>query len=94
MRTLNGALRPLQCSLVAGMLISLVFTIGCATPVGVKKLDPKTVQRTLTANVLTSGRVSPFTAQILNRFGRAEEFHHNPVQVIAGIHGGLQAGRE
>jgi hypothetical protein len=71
MRTFNGALRPLQCSLVAGTLISLLFTTGCATPVGVNKLDPKTVQRTLTANVLTSGRASPFTAQILTRFGRA-----------------------
>ena len=76
-------------NLIAGMLISLVFTTGCATPVGVKKLDPKTVQRTLTANVLTNGSLSPFTAQILNRFGLAEEFHHNPAQVIAKTHKGL-----
>jgi uncharacterized lipoprotein YajG len=63
-------------TLVTGLLISIIFFTGCATPVGVRKLDPKTVQRTLTANVLTNGTVSPFTAQILNRFGLAEEFHH------------------
>jgi len=61
-------------SFVTGLLIILVFITGCATPVGVKKLDPKAVQRTLTANVLTNGSLSPFTAQILNRFGLAEEF--------------------
>ena len=79
----------MQFSLVAGLLISLVFTTGCATPVGVKKLDPKIVQRTLTANVLTNGTVSPFTAQILNRFGLWDEFQHEPAQVIAKIHSGL-----
>jgi pimeloyl-ACP methyl ester carboxylesterase len=79
----------MQFILVTGMLISLVFTTGCATPVGVKKLDPKAVQRTLTANVLTSDTVSPFTAQILNRFGLAEEFQHEPEKVISKIHSGL-----
>jgi len=39
MRTLNGALRPLQCSLVAGMLISLLLTAGCAG------IGPQTVSR-------------------------------------------------
>ena len=39
MRTCNGALRPLQCSLVAGMLISLLFTAGCAG------IGPQTVSR-------------------------------------------------
>jgi pimeloyl-ACP methyl ester carboxylesterase len=57
--------------------------------VGVKRLDPKTVQRTLTANVLTNGSLSPFTAQILNRFGMQEEFKHQPAEVIAKIHKGL-----
>ena len=51
-----------------------LFTTGCASPVGVKKLDPKTVQRTLTANVLTDVTVSPFTAQILNSFGLGRNF--------------------
>jgi len=80
---------PMRFALVTGLLIILAIITGCATPVGVRNLDPKTVQRTLTANVLSKGRLSPFTAQILNRFGLAEAFHHKPAQVIATIHHGL-----
>jgi pimeloyl-ACP methyl ester carboxylesterase len=79
-------------TLVAVLLISIFFFTGCATPVGVTQLDPKTVQRTLTANVLSNGKVSPFTGQILNRLGLSEEFQHEPEKVIAGIHGGLDGG--
>ena len=76
MRTLTATQRPVRLTFVPALLVILGIITGCATPVGVTKLDPKTVQRTLTANVLTSGTVSPFTAQILNRFGLREEFQH------------------
>ena len=76
--------------LVIGFLFfSMALAWGCATPVGVKKLDPKTVQLTLTANVLTSGTVSPFTAQILNRFGLLKESQQHSAKVIAQMHKGL-----
>jgi pimeloyl-ACP methyl ester carboxylesterase len=88
-RALTIDQNSIRFAFVTGLLIILVFITGCATPVGVKKLDPKAVQRTLTANVLTNGSLSPFTAQILNRFGLAEEFQHQPAQVIAKIHKGL-----
>jgi len=88
-RALTIDQNPIRFTFFTVLLILLVFITGCATPVGVKQLDPKAVQRTLTANVLTNGSLSPFTAQILNRFGLAEEFQHQPAQVIAKIHKGL-----
>ena len=94
MRTLTETQRLASFPFGIALLIILAIIAGCATPVGVKKLDPKTVQRTLTANVLTNGTVSPFTAQILNRFGLAEEFQHQPAQVIAKIHKGLSGVSE
>ena len=88
-RLLMPALPSMRSAVVAALLTIFVFIAGCATPVGVTKLDPKDVQRTLTANVLTNDTVSPFTAQILNRFGLAEEFQHHPAEVIAKLHKGL-----
>ena len=60
--------------LPAALLVALtLLAAGCATPVGVRYLDPKQVQRTLTANVLASDEVSAPTAQIFNRAGLGGE---------------------
>ena len=89
-KTLSGSYRfglLLACLLVStSLLIS-----GCAssTPIGVRKLDPQKVQRQLTANVLTTGRLSAPSEQSLNRFGLASEFKCKPEKVIATIHEGL-----
>ena len=89
-KTTTGAypLRPL----LACLLFSALYLIsGCAssTPVGVRKLDPHRVQRQLTANVLTTGKLSAPSEHILNRFGLASEFKRKPKKVILEIHGGL-----
>jgi len=89
MKTIKSKQNVLSCVPVTFLLIGIFFFLSCATPVGVTKLDPKTVQRTLTANVLSNGNVSPFTCQILNRFGLWEEFQHEPEKVLARIHVGL-----
>jgi pimeloyl-ACP methyl ester carboxylesterase len=89
MRTFKAIQKPRRFAFVTGLLIILVFITGCATPVGVRKLDPKAVQRTLTANVLSTGKLSAPSVQVLNRFGLVDEFHHHPVQVIAKLHAGL-----
>lgn len=82
-------------SLSARMVISLwllVFTLavgGCATPVGVRQLDPKQVQRNLTANILSSDNLSSSTQQIINRANLAERFRSDPPGVIAELHKSL-----
>ena len=92
--------RSKQVSFQVGFLPAMaVFAVailaaGCATPVGVRHLDPKEVQRTLTANVLSSDEVSAPTAQILNRAGLEEKFRSKPAEVLASLHQGLPTASE
>ena len=72
--------------LVSGLLL---MTAGCATPVGVRRLDPEAGNRTLTTSVLSGGALSASTTQILNRSGLAQQFQKNPAAVIAALHRGL-----
>lgn len=62
---------------------------GCATPVGVRHLDPKEVQRNLTANILSSEEFSAPTMQILNRAGLVERFKKDPAEVLVSLHRSL-----
>ena len=62
----------------AALLVVLVLLGGCATPVGVGRLDVQESYRKLTANVLTHSSLSAPTMQILNRNGLAERFKEAP----------------
>ncbi len=92
--------RSKQVSFQVGLLPAVaVFAVailaaGCATPVGVRYLDPKQVQRTLTTNVLSSDEVSAPTAHILHRAGLRERFHSEPEEVLAKLHQGLPTANE
>lgn len=89
--------RPCRCACpikVAVLVAILSSLVGCATPVGVRYLDPKQVQRTLTASVLSSDEVSAPTAQILNRAGLGERFRSHPAEVLATLHQGLPTATE
>ena len=47
---------------------ALCAAVGCrSAPVDVERADPKSVHRELTANVLSTGRPSPRTMQLLER---------------------------
>ena len=72
----------------------LLFLSGCATPVGVKHLDPKQVQRNLTTNILSSDELSASTQQILNRANLTERFRSRPAEVLAELHKGLPTASE
>jgi pimeloyl-ACP methyl ester carboxylesterase len=62
--------------------------------VGVRHLDPKEVQLTLTANVLSSDTLSAPTLQILNRAGLTDRFKSDPEEVLAALHVGLPTAGE
>jgi pimeloyl-ACP methyl ester carboxylesterase len=81
-------------AMVLAALALVLVTGGCATPVGVRYLDAKQVQRTLTANVLSSDDVSAPTAQILNRAGLGKKFQSEPAEVLAMLHRGLPTASE
>lgn len=72
----------------------LLLAWGCATPVGVRYLDPREVQQTLTANVLSSETISAPTTQILNRAGLKERFRSDPEEVLRTLHRGLPTAGE
>ncbi len=67
---------------------------GCATPVGIGRLDAQESYRKLTGNVLTHSSLSAPTMQILNRNGLTEKFDREPEAVIARIHKGVSTENE
>jgi len=76
------------------LVLFVMFLGGCATPVGIRQLDPKQVQRNLTASILSSDELSSYTRQILNRADLSEKFRKQPAEVLAQLHTGLPTASE
>jgi pimeloyl-ACP methyl ester carboxylesterase len=74
----------------ASVLLAATLVVACASPVGVRREDPEEVHRELTANVLTAGRPSDRSLQLLDRFGLRERFAKEPEAVLAELHAGIQ----
>jgi len=70
-------------------LIAVLVLSGCATPVGVRRLDSKEANRKLTESVLAGESLSTPTLQVLNRSGLAEMYQDKPADAIAAIHRGI-----
>ena len=76
----------------AGLTIALVIALaacGCATPVGVKRVDEQAAYRQLTSNALSSGKPSAYSTQLLERTALAERFDKDPEATLAILHSGL-----
>jgi len=71
-------------SLIAALVLS-----GCATPVGVRRLDSKEANRKLTESVLAGENLSAPTLQVLNRSGLTEMYRDKPADAIAALHSGM-----
>ena len=67
----------------------LLFSSGCATPVGVKRLDEQAAHRELNANVLSTGKPSDYSTQILERSALTDRFKSDPQTVLAELNSGL-----
>lgn len=83
---LAGSLRP--------MVAVLLAMAGCATPIGVHRVEPRDVYRTLTASALTTEEPSAGTAQVLLRLDLAGAWHERPEAVLAELHAGLGGAEE
>jgi pimeloyl-ACP methyl ester carboxylesterase len=68
------------------LLVALALLVGCATPVGVRRVDERTVQRTLTSNVLSTGEPSVASRQVLQTLGLYQGFQNDPEQTLAQLH--------
>lgn len=71
------------------LAIVAVFANGCATPVGVKRLDEQAAHRELNANILSAGKPSDYSTQLLQRTALSERFKSDPEFVLAELNSGL-----
>jgi pimeloyl-ACP methyl ester carboxylesterase len=76
------------------MFLTAVVSAGCATPVGVRRMDSQEAHKSLAVSVFAGEKLSAATVQILNRSGLTEKFSDEPAEVIAVIHRGLPTARE
>jgi pimeloyl-ACP methyl ester carboxylesterase len=68
----------------------LVFVIGaCATPIGVRYVEPQVAHHSLTANVLSAERPSSFTSRELINLNLYQRFEDEPEIALAEMHAGL-----
>ena len=88
---LGRAPRPSATAVAA--VCGLAFVLGCATAVRTERADPQQVQRDLTRNVLSSGRLSAPSEQALNRFALRDDFTKEPEAVLAELHAQLALTR-
>ena len=69
-------------------LIALVAT-GCATPVGVSRIDEQAAYRSLGANVLSTGKPSSYSTELLQRQALIDRYREQPELVIGELYSGL-----
>ena len=68
------------------------FLAACSAPVTVERVDPRTVHRELTANVLTVGEESGASRIVLDRWDLTERFESDPEGALAQLHAAVTAG--
>jgi pimeloyl-ACP methyl ester carboxylesterase len=72
--------------LVLCCIIWLLLAAGCATPVGVERVDAVTAQHQLTANAITADELSPAARNVLRRWVLSERYDDDPAGAIAALH--------
>jgi pimeloyl-ACP methyl ester carboxylesterase len=84
--------RPLPPGIVLIAAAALLcLAVGCATPIGVSYVDRRVAYQSLTSNVLSTERISSFSARELINFNLYQEFKDNPQKALADLHSGLAA---
>jgi pimeloyl-ACP methyl ester carboxylesterase len=74
---------------IVWVAIIFLLTNGCATPVGVERVDEQAAHRELNANILSSDKPSEYSTQLLERDGLAELFHDDRQRALAELNSGL-----
>jgi Putative serine esterase (DUF676) len=78
-------------ALWCGFSILICLLSACATPIGVNHVDRRVAYQSLTANVLSTEKMSSFSARELINFNLYQEFEDNPQKALADLHSGLAA---
>lgn len=69
-----------------GLLFLSALSAGCSTPVGVMRVDAQQAHRSLTANVLSAGRASDWSKQVLHRNALFDRYQEDPFNTLAALH--------
>jgi pimeloyl-ACP methyl ester carboxylesterase len=72
-----------------GLTVIALLASACATPVGVTRLDEQAAHRELNTNILSVGKPSDYSTQILERNALGERFKNDPEFVLAELNSGL-----
>ena len=84
--------RPVRVLALAGLAL---LAWGCATPVGVTRIDPQAAHRLHAESALSAGRPSEPSKVVLRRLGLLDRFEEEPDTVLAELHRALSpAGDE
>jgi len=70
-------------------LACVLALAGCATPIGVKRISPQAANRSLTANILSTGAPDADAQQFLYRLNLSERYVDDPVGTIGVLYSGL-----
>jgi pimeloyl-ACP methyl ester carboxylesterase len=75
--------------LPAACAVLSILLAGCISPIGVNRISLQEANRSLNADVLTTGKVGTEANQFLSRLNLVERYQEDPVGTIAAIHSGL-----
>src|SRR6266545_1683005 len=92
---MRGLLDHRQCyrtaALWCGFSTLICLLSACATPIGVSYVDRRVAYQSLTSNVLSTEKISSFSARELINFNLYQEFEDNPQKALSNLHSGLAA---
>jgi hypothetical protein len=71
------------------LALLLCLATGCATPIGVRYVEPRIAYQSLTANILSAERPSSFSARELMNANLYQRFEDEPEKALADMHAGL-----
>ena len=71
------------------LIATALLAAGCATPVGVSRIDPEAAYRLHTESALSEGHPSEASKMVLRRLGLMDRFEKDPAAVLAELHQGL-----
>jgi pimeloyl-ACP methyl ester carboxylesterase len=89
------AVHPRRAPTAVGVLLLaplVVAVLGCATPIGVTRADPRAVHRTLSGNVLSTGEPSVLARNVLQRYGLDAMFDDTPDVALETLRERVNAG--
>jgi pimeloyl-ACP methyl ester carboxylesterase len=73
--------------------VALLGAAACAPPIGVKRVGPRVVYRSLTTSALSAGRASEWTRTTINAWGLLDRFDDDPEGTLRELHEIVISGR-